>query len=216
MIILSFDTETSGLDFVNDRVVEFGAYGWDTEKKSEVLFEGQLFKIPFKMSKDAIEVHKITDQKLEEDGVLFEQYAKRAHAMLSRADIILGHNIEFDINMMSAEFARCGMDMPKTPWLDTLVIARRFYPSAKDVMPKKSLGAISERFGLADFEAHRAADDCKRTVEILLKICEDLDMSIENLIDPDWNAFGKYCISMGMDPFEAIICGYMSSSVHDR
>jgi DNA polymerase-3 subunit alpha (Gram-positive type) len=215
MIILAFDTETSGLDFAKDRVVEFGAYAWDTEKSVEIFSEGMIFKIPFRMSDDVIKIHKITNRMMNE-GVLFEEYANRAHAILSRADVILGHNIEFDINMMSAEFIRAGLTMPKTPWMDTLVVARRFYPSIKDVMPKKSLGAISGFFGMTGFDAHRAVDDCKRTMEVLFEICGDLDITPENILDPEFNMFGKYAIALGMDPFLATICGYMSSSVHGR
>lgn len=215
MIILSFDTETTGLDHSKDRVVEFGACAWDMDTKEEVLFEGVIFKIPFKMDTDVIKIHKITNEMCEAEGVEFEKYAKRAHSMLSRADVVVGHNIEFDIDMMSSEFARCGMSMPDFVAIDTLIIARRFYPSTKDVMPKKKLSKISEHFGLPEFEAHRAADDCKRTLEILFKMCEDLNMSMQQMLDDSVNAFGKYCISMGMDPFEATICGYMSSSVYD-
>lgn len=215
MIILSFDTETSGLDPQKDRVVEFGAYVWDTEKDKNVLCEGVYFKIPFKMSDDVMKIHHISNETVQNEGVLFEEYADRAYKMLSRADVIVGHNIEFDINMMDAEFLRVGMRMPETQWIDTMILARRWYPSLKEIMPSKSLGKVSNFFMLPAFDAHRAFDDCKRTMEILFEICKDLDITIEQILDPDFNALGKYAISLGMDPFLATVCGYMSSSVYN-
>lgn len=211
MIVCAFDTETTGLDSKEDRVVEFGAVVMDTDSGEFIFRENVLFKIPFKMSDDVIRIHGIKNEDLE-NGVEFGSYAGRAHKILSRPSLIIGHNILFDIKMMSAEFSRCGMEFPDVPYLDTIALARRFIPN--NIMPKKSLGEIAKFFDIGEFNAHRAQDDAEATMKILVASCKKIGISIEEVVDNQFNCMGSFCL--GMDPFLAVICGNMSASVYER
>lgn len=211
MIICAFDTETTGLS-ETDRVVEFGAVVMDTDLGEVIFTENVLFKIPFKMSEEVMRIHGIKNEDLEH-GVLFESYAKRAHKILSRPSLLIGHNILFDIRMMSAEFARCGMAFPDNEfgYIDTIAVCRRFFPN--DIAPRKSLGEMSKFLELGEFNAHRASEDAAVTLKLFIESCKKIGLSIEEMVDKNVNCVGNYCL--GMDPFESVICGFMSSSVYE-
>lgn len=206
MILLSLDTETTGLDFENDRIIEFAAVAYDTER-AEVIFQEDVLIDPMRrIPEEASKINKITDEMIKKEAYgKWIKYGPRCRTLLKKADILVGQNIEFDINMLTAEFARTGDVMPDKPFIDTLVFSRRFYPNA--ILPKKSLGKLAEFFAinLSENEAHRALPDTLATLDVLLEMLKDQDMTPEQAIDPEYNKLGKHMI--GMDPFEALVSG---------
>ena len=206
MILLSLDTETTGLDFENDRIIEFAAVAYDTERGEIVFQEDVLIDPGRRIPDEASKINKITDEIIRNEACgKWIKYGPRCRSLLKKADILVGQNIEFDINMLTAEFARTGDVMPDKPFIDTLVFSRRFYPNS--MLPKKSLGKLAEFFAinLSESEAHRALPDTLATLDVLLEMLKDQDMTPEQAIDPAYNKLGKHMI--GMDPFEALVSG---------
>lgn len=119
--ILFFDTETTGLvdDFTpienQPSMVQFGAILWEyeidlvnedvdfriiSEETIDLLFK-PLKPIPQKLT----DIHGISNEMVA-DKPEFESYAKEFVRMCREADIIVGHNLEFDKNMMFVELDR--------------------------------------------------------------------------------------------------------------
>lgn len=76
-------------------------------------------------------------------------------------DIVVGHNVNFDINFIYDEF----MDRTGKPFVnnfvDTLRLSRRVHPEERH----HRLVDLVERYGIQPTGAHRAMADCKTTLE---------------------------------------------------
>ena len=121
MRILVFDTETTGLPPNNDRSVNNGNLQlWpyimqlsyivhDTEKGESVEIFDTIIDIPDHavISEKSIEIHKITREKSRELGNDIKTSLLFFFTSLADADLLVGHNITFDLNMVYAEIMRC-------------------------------------------------------------------------------------------------------------
>lgn len=116
MTILFFDTETTGLPDKRSpvtakhqpHVVQLAAILTEddgTERASINLIVNPGVAIP----KGASDVHGITDEVAAKYGVLPKIVAYAFRSMVARADLVVAHNIEFDLFLMEALFARLEM-----------------------------------------------------------------------------------------------------------
>jgi DNA polymerase III epsilon subunit-like protein len=117
MLVLCFDTETTGLPPKGSFPAKVGAdypyivqlsfVVYNTETNAVVQEENHLVKVPVKVNgSQAAAIHKITDEALHAKGVEFAYVYYIFQAALGRADLVVGHNLEFDLNMMRAQCAR--------------------------------------------------------------------------------------------------------------
>ncbi|MDD3702166.1 MAG: DNA polymerase III subunit alpha [Bacteroidales bacterium] len=115
-MFLIFDTETTGLpldkhapltDFANwPRMVQL-AWQLHNDKGEYISSENFIIKpegytIPF----NAARVHGITTDHALQHGISIKTVLEKFDADLAKADYIIGHNIEFDRNILGAEFLR--------------------------------------------------------------------------------------------------------------
>lgn len=118
MKILVFDTETSGLP-PKSYVSIMETYQWpyilqlawilyDTEKNLIIDKFDNFIKIDsnFIIDPKSIEVHKITQEKLQKKGIDINIVLDKFNIILNQADIIVGHNLIFDKNMIHVECIR--------------------------------------------------------------------------------------------------------------
>ena len=104
-----FDTETTGLSRKTDRLVQIAWILVDLSDNSELncgshLIRPDGFEIPYR----ATEKHGIDTKLAMNKGEPLGSVLNLFNSDLQRADILVGHNIPFDINMISAEFKRFG------------------------------------------------------------------------------------------------------------
>ena len=102
-----FDTETTGLSKRTDRLVQIAWLLVDLSDSSEMnrgsyLIKPDGFDIPYR----ATEKHGIDTNMALRRGQLLSEVLDLFYADISAADLLIGHNIPFDINMISAEFIR--------------------------------------------------------------------------------------------------------------
>lgn len=71
-------------------------------------------------------------------------------------DVILGHNVNFDVNFLYDKAIAIGLPPLSNDFVDTMRISRRLYPEHKH----HRLCDLSERFCVAPETAHRALADC--------------------------------------------------------
>ena len=82
-------------------------------------------------------------------------------AALAGADIIVGQNVCFDIDMLKGE----GIDLTDRPCIDTAMLAALAYPE----LSSYSLQYMSRALKLHHEPAHRAMGDVRATAELLEK-----------------------------------------------
>jgi len=119
-IVLCFDTETTGKPpnnerFFNEnkgakaeewpRVIQLAFILYDTEKKKQLGFYDKLVRLPGgqQVPPDSTAVHGITDSDLEEKGIPIQTAVKMFIKFFNKADFVVGHNVQYDINVMCAE-----------------------------------------------------------------------------------------------------------------
>ncbi len=113
---LIFDTETTGLpkdynrpytDLDNwPRLVQIA---WQLhDNKGKLLNAGNLIAKPegFTIPYNAEKIHGISTERAQNEGLPLKEVLQTFAEDIAKADVIIGHNIEFDMNIMGAEFIR--------------------------------------------------------------------------------------------------------------
>jgi DNA polymerase III epsilon subunit-like protein len=118
MLILVFDTETTGLPkskVINKDVlhlwpyiVQFSYIIFDTEFKTLVKMKDFIIRVPdfITISEEVSKIHGITNDISLTKGVNIVDVLNEFFADLSIVDYIVGHNVSFDLNMIRAELNR--------------------------------------------------------------------------------------------------------------
>ena len=75
------------------------------------------------------------------------------------ADVILGHNVNFDLNFLSDKALYLGLPAVSNDFIDTMRLSRKLYKQYKH----HTLADLAERFGVRQDTAHRALADCYTT-----------------------------------------------------
>ena len=122
---LILDTETTGLSFDIDKIIEIGI----VELKDNVLTQNYFHEYinPEKeISLSAQKIHGISDEFLTEKPV----FSKIAQKLLDfiKDDIIIIHNAEFDINFINKELQNCGYNKINNIVIDTIKLAKKEFP----------------------------------------------------------------------------------------
>lgn len=114
MKILVFDTETTG--FINKKelnldaqpyIIQFAGILWELQnwEYKEIWRKDILIKPPIPIPYWASQVHHIYDIDVKDSPVMKDQIEEMMN-FLSQADIIIGHNIEYDESMIKLELKR--------------------------------------------------------------------------------------------------------------
>ncbi len=165
--IVMVDVETTGKDASVDRVVEVGVA--IARGGAIVLRKNWLVNPGRPIPKEAIEVHKITDDDVK-DAPPFADVAREIADALS-GHVPAAYNAAFDRAFLTNELARAGLSLPRdVEWLDPLVWAREVQQGEKS----RALGEVAARLGIALENAHRASDDAEAALKVLLALGRDV------------------------------------------
>lgn len=157
-----FDTETTGLEFKNDRVIEIGGIELLNHFPTGRSFHVYINPGDRRVHPDALAVHGITDDFLK-DKPPFEQIVEELLEFFEGAKWV-AHNATFDINFINAEFERLGRPPVATDLVvDTLALARRKHP-----MGPNSLDALCRRYGIDN--SHRTKHGALLDSELLAEV----------------------------------------------
>lgn len=166
-VFCAFDTETTGLSYKKDKIIELGAVRFD---KSGVLDVYDSFvHIDFALPPIITNITHITDAMLE--GAPDIQKVMRDFEEFSKGCVLVAHNAQFDWNFVNAERTRLGMKELKNKAIDTLDLARWAYPVNK----KYSLQYLASGMKIQVEAAHRANDDARVCMEVFLRAVRDTD-----------------------------------------
>lgn len=180
--IVVFDTETTGIEFGRDRIIELGAVclenGMETDSMDLLvrLPEGQALP-PF-----ITDLTGITDQQLAAEGVAQGAAAEGFCRLLDGAErpLLVAYNAQFDLNFLYWFLRPYGrVEVLRGPrFLDALTV----YRDRRDY-PHKLCNAI-DAYGLGEsaVNSHRAVDDARATVLLLEAMAAERD-DLERYID---------------------------------
>jgi len=158
------DVETTGLDPVNDRIIEIGIVKIDRDERISTF--SQLINPGYKISK---EVRLLTGIRLKdlESAPTFDDVLKDILDFI-KADLFIAHNAKFDYDFLSEELFRHDLDLPLTH-IDTIKLAKIFYPNYLTY----SLDSIIARMKLSVEKRHRGLDDALVLWQFYQKLIND-------------------------------------------
>lgn len=171
---LVLDSETSGLNHTNDRIIEIGAIlmkdGQITERFSALCNPKQ------SLPEIIIKITGITDELLQPEPE-FAAHVSKLLALIDKADVIVAYNEPFDRGFFEAEFNRLRMSLPNRHWVDPLVLVRKL-----DERPYNKLTDVCERYRIKVERAHRADGDAEMTAQLMLELKDRLPDDLLQLI----------------------------------
>ena len=118
MRVLDFDTETSGLPkskIINAStlhlwpfIVQFSYIIFDNDSKNIIKIYDKIIKVKTYnvISEESIKLHGITNEISDAKGVNLIDVLNEFLCDLDKVDLMVGHNIEFDISMIKVELLR--------------------------------------------------------------------------------------------------------------
>lgn len=157
--VVFFDLETTGIDVVNDRIVEISLLKVSPGGKEEVKTMRINPEMPIPIQ--ATEVHGISDEDVKDEPT-FNLVAKDIAKFIEGCDLGGYNSNKFDIPLLAEEFLRVGVDvdLKKNRFIDVQVIFHK--------MEQRTLSAAYKFYCQKNLEdAHSAEADTKATYEIL-------------------------------------------------
>jgi DNA polymerase-3 subunit epsilon len=161
-----FDTETTGLDWRDDRVIELGGIELLNRFPTGRSFHRYINPQGREINAEAQAVHGISMADLA-DKPSFGDIVEEFIEFIDGAHLV-AHNAGFDIAFINAEFARLGQPaVEQGRVVDTLAIAKRKHP-----MGPNSLDALCRRYGIDN--SHRTKHGALLDSELLAEVYIEL------------------------------------------
>lgn len=167
------DTETTGFDYDNDRILCIGALTLENGVINlQNVFEHYIDQEHF--DKTSVQIHGIIrsdvlDHKSEIEVLqLFLDYLGDS--------IIIAHHTLFDITMINNALVRNGMDKIKNKTLDTAVLYKKTLIKSNLIQHKDqyTLDDLADKFDISKKDRHTAVGDAYITAIAFLKIIKKL------------------------------------------
>lgn len=176
-----FDTETTGLDVVNDDIVQIAAI----KVRRGVVVPNSSFNVFLETDKlipDMLgdKVNPMVDAYRAADKVSRQEGLRRFCEYVGSLSV-MGHNVSYDFNILRYNLRRLSMEGLFKPRMvfDSLFLTRMLKPK----LPMYKLEFLLEHLGLAGVNSHMANDDVLATFE-LVKYCYKL---LRNKLDQQIN-----------------------------
>lgn len=150
---VAFDTETTGLWAISNKLVEIAAVKFRLTEDGYEEFQ-TLINPGRTIPREAAEVHGISDAMVS-DAPLASAALRQFIEFCGTDSILIAHNAPFDISFVGNELERAGMALPDNPVLDTIDIFRQYFPGQTSY----SLLSLSKFFGLTQEQEHRGLSD---------------------------------------------------------
>ena len=181
-IVLVFDTETTGLPERNASIMDVEKWPYilqlsyilyDTETKNLLELFDNLIKIPPSViiTPGSEAIHHITHDMCLDKGIFIIDALTAFNNALDRADVVVGHNISFDMEMLKKDFEKEGIhdNIDFIPTVCTQRLGCKYLGMKED--GRLSLESLHRKlFGIGVAGAHGALDDVNATARCFMKI----------------------------------------------
>ncbi len=158
------DIETTGLSPTSNEIIEIGAI---KVKENKIVDKyDTLIKIEGYLSPFITNLTGITNEMLEYGKN--QEEALKEFVEFTGNEIIMGHNVNFDINFI---YDKCESYLGyylSNDFIDTMRIAKHIFPNIRNY----KLGTLADYFNVDYRNAHRGLNDVKITYEVYNKMKE--------------------------------------------
>jgi DNA polymerase III subunit epsilon len=163
---VALDTETTGLDPNNDRVISIGAVRLHGARLYRSQTLNMLVNPGRSIPNRTIAIHGISNAMVS-DAPLFDQIADR---VLDYAGglVLIGHHIDFDVAMLRSETQRCGRDWRPAASLDVMLLYVGLFPDRHALR----LDDIAAVLDVPVIGRHSALGDALTTGEIFVRLID--------------------------------------------
>jgi DNA polymerase III subunit epsilon len=167
--VVVLDVESTGKDWATDQIIELCLrLGVESDAESRVW----RIRPTIPIHPEATAVHGITEADLVACPSFVDVVAE-FRSLIDAADVIVGYNIAFDLDMLAAELSRAGMpplDLAGKQVVDVLRLWHHVEP--------RTLVAAHEKFcGEPLVDAHQASADVAATARVLTSMLETFGMA---------------------------------------
>jgi DNA polymerase III subunit epsilon len=170
MRILLLDSETTGLSYTNDHLIEVAGVIYCT--KAKTILAGCHFILPTSQKNPAEFVNRISALTLQQRAV--PGMAEAFKQMYSDAECIVAHNAKFDQTFITRQWP----ELPSKPWVCSLKDIS--YPKSKGTCRK--LNHLAVDHGIIVTDSHRAMNDVIVLAKLLAQI-NDLEQQLNAAMD---------------------------------
>lgn len=189
--LIVFDLETTGLDFIRDRIIQISyiKVSPDGTEERENIFVNPEKPIPH----EVVELTGITDDDVK-DAPTFKTLAPQLCEKFKGCDFAGYNSNHFDIPMLAEEFLRAGIDFDfsKVRLIDAQTIFHK--------MERRNLAAAYKfycgRKMEEDFTAHRADEDTEATYRVLMgeldKYAPGMQEEPDRVLENDMDSLAEF------------------------
>ena len=165
-VFTAFDTETTGLNPEEEKILEIGAVSFDRlgiRARYNVLINPQRKILP-----EITRVNGIDDAMVSGKPV----FAENAGHFLDfiKGSVLIAHNAPFDLGFVNTELSRINLPPLQNETADTLKLSRDMLPD----LGKYNLQFLAKYFEINVVNAHRAEDDARVCMEVFLKLLDKI------------------------------------------
>ena len=160
------DIETTGISSTQNEIIEIGAIkvrNHEVIETFDVLIKASAPLPPF-----IVELTGINDEMLEVEGICAIDAFSQFLAFVEDA-IIVGHNVNFDINFLYDHILNQLGVVLCNDYIDTLRLSRKYL---QDKVYNHKLGTLTKYFGFCYDGAHRGLADCFFTYQVYNALIE--------------------------------------------
>ena len=201
--LVVFDTETTGIEFGTDRIIEIGAAALENGEEQGGF--NALIRLPAGQTLPHFitQLTGITDEQLRDEGVDERTAAEGFCRLLDGAEqpLLVAYNAQFDLNFLYYLLRPLGLlsVLQKPRFLDALTV----YRDRRD-FPHKLCNAI-EAYGLTGVEnSHRAVDDARAAALLLEAMAAEKDDLLQYVdlfgVHPKYGMSGRKIASVTYCP----------------
>ena len=191
MKVIYFDTETTGLDFIRNEVIELAML---IVEDGRVIEEYDRFvNIGKDLPQKIIDITGITDEMLIMEGFSEKSVAEDLKKHLTPGALMIAHNCQFDLSFIYYLLKRHYPDeadsiVGSLNWIDTVTVLKD-----RKEFPHKLIDAV-EHYGIEKVNFHRAIDDTKALYNVVHAMIYERD-DLEEYINvfgynPKWGVNG--------------------------
>lgn len=190
MKVIYFDTETTGLDFIENEIIELAMLIIEDGK---IIEYDKFINIGKDLPQNIIDITGITDEMIITEGVSEKSVADDLKKYLTPGTLMIAHNCQFDLSFVYYLLKRhypneADEIVGALDWIDTLTVLKD-----RKEFPHKLIDAV-RHYGIEEVNFHRAIDDTValyKVTQVMINERDDL-MEYVNVFgyNPKWGVSG--------------------------
>lgn len=185
-----FDTETTGLNFADSRIIEIAMLIVEDGRIEEY---NEFINVGFDLPAKITEITGITDEMLITEGVSEASVADDLKRNLTPGTLMIAHNCQFDLSfvydLLKRHYPSQADDIVSSlDWIDTVTVLKD-----RKEFPHKLIDAV-KHYGIEEVNFHRAIDDTRALYDVTCALKKERDdfEEYKNIFgyNPKWGVSG--------------------------